>query len=263
VERKAKFIHQVMRGDVTSREIDDISEQTLSYAEMKALATGNPLIMEKAGVDNDVARLVRLRKAHEVDQRNVRWKLEGARDRIDKFSNRAALCAEAIMRRIDTSGDLFTMVVDGVTFTKRGEAGEALRDGLTAIERRGATGATHKVGHLGGFDLEALMDRQWNERAIEVRLAGTPFSKVFKPRDLYGLDAVGVVASFEHAVRGLDKMREDALADRRLAEADERSAAERAGQPFDMEQQLVGLQRRQLELEAKLADMDEDKENAA
>lgn len=63
VERKAGFIHQVMKGTSSVREIDDVGEQALSYAEIKALATGNPLIMEKAGVDNELARLTRLRQS--------------------------------------------------------------------------------------------------------------------------------------------------------------------------------------------------------
>nr|MDP9019533.1 helicase C-terminal domain-containing protein [Actinomycetota bacterium] len=67
-ERKAAFIHQVMAGDVAGREVDDVGDVALSYAEVKALATGNPLILEKAGVDNDVARLGRLRQAHDRDQ---------------------------------------------------------------------------------------------------------------------------------------------------------------------------------------------------
>ena len=57
VERKAGFIHQVIRGEVAGRAIDDVGDQALSFAEVKALATGNPLIMEQAGIESDLARL--------------------------------------------------------------------------------------------------------------------------------------------------------------------------------------------------------------
>src|SRR5207302_1965092 len=68
VERKAAFIAQVMHGGNVAREIDDIGDQALSYAEVKALAAGNPYIVEKAGVDAEIAKLTRLRAAHQRDQ---------------------------------------------------------------------------------------------------------------------------------------------------------------------------------------------------
>ena len=67
LERKSAFIRQVNNGNVDQREIDDIGEQTLSFAEVKALATGDPRIMEKAGVDADVAGLTRLERVWHND----------------------------------------------------------------------------------------------------------------------------------------------------------------------------------------------------
>jgi len=74
VERKAAFINQVTHGHVGGREVDDVGDQAISYAEVKALATGNPLIMEKAAVDSEIANLDRLATAHRADQ------TRGARD---------------------------------------------------------------------------------------------------------------------------------------------------------------------------------------
>ena len=78
VERKAAFINQVATGRAVDRDVDDIGDQALSYAEVKALATGNPLILEKASVDADVARLGRLRRAHLDDQHRLRRALDTA-----------------------------------------------------------------------------------------------------------------------------------------------------------------------------------------
>ena len=57
VENKQRFISQVMTSKAVSRSCEDIDEATLSYAEIKAVATGNPLIKEKMEIDNDVQRL--------------------------------------------------------------------------------------------------------------------------------------------------------------------------------------------------------------
>jgi len=66
LERKAGFIHQVTQGSVEAREIDDVGADALSFAQVKALATGDPLIMEQAGLDSDIARLKRLAGATAV-----------------------------------------------------------------------------------------------------------------------------------------------------------------------------------------------------
>jgi hypothetical protein len=77
LERKATFIAQATGGDVAGREADDIADTPLT-AEVKALATGNPLITEKAAVDAEVARPTRPRHAHTDEQRRLREALEAA-----------------------------------------------------------------------------------------------------------------------------------------------------------------------------------------
>jgi hypothetical protein len=57
LETKARFIAQVMKGDKGIRSLEDVELAALSYAEVKALASGNPLVIEKAGVDAEVAKL--------------------------------------------------------------------------------------------------------------------------------------------------------------------------------------------------------------
>lgn len=64
LETKAKFVAQVMSGDRSLRYIEDLAVAALSYSEVKALASGNPMVMEKAGVDSEVATLAALRSAH-------------------------------------------------------------------------------------------------------------------------------------------------------------------------------------------------------
>jgi hypothetical protein len=63
------------------RDVDDIGGQALSYAEVKALATGNPLILEKATVNAEVAKLTRLERAHRDDQHRLRRSVEAAERR--------------------------------------------------------------------------------------------------------------------------------------------------------------------------------------
>ncbi|MDZ7734559.1 MAG: DEAD/DEAH box helicase family protein [Acidimicrobiia bacterium] len=132
LERKAAFIAQVTRGDLPDRDVDDIADQALSFAEVKALATGDPLVLEKAGVDADVARLARLERAHHDDQHRLRQTRDTATQRADRCEQRATQLAAAIDRLTDTRGDRFAMTIEGTTHTKRTDAGARLRQLLTA-----------------------------------------------------------------------------------------------------------------------------------
>ncbi|MGH2626333.1 MAG: hypothetical protein ACRDHY_06750, partial [Anaerolineales bacterium] len=106
-----------MRGDVGAREIDDIGDQALSYAEVKALATGNPLIMERAGVAAEVAKLTRRRAAHHTDQARLVRTRDASRQRAALFRRTAAACEQALVSRVDTRGERFSATVAGRTYT--------------------------------------------------------------------------------------------------------------------------------------------------
>ena len=81
VERKAKFIAQVTRGRLDVRSIEDIGDQALSYTEVKALASGDPLILEHARVSNEVTRLERLERAWVKNREQLRYTLASAVER--------------------------------------------------------------------------------------------------------------------------------------------------------------------------------------
>jgi hypothetical protein len=127
LERKAAFIAQVTRGDLPDRDVDDIGDQALSFAEVKALATGDPLVLEKASVDADVARLTRLERSHHDDQHRLRRTLAAAQARAVRADERIGQLTAALDLLTDTHGDRFTMTVDGRDYTNRGDAGDALQ----------------------------------------------------------------------------------------------------------------------------------------
>src|SRR3546814_17038597 len=104
LERKAAFIAQVTRGDLPDRDVDDIGDQALSFAEVKALATGDPLVLEKAAVDADVARLARLQRAHHDDQQRLRRTLDSATRRAEASEHRA-VDREVVLGRLTAPRD--------------------------------------------------------------------------------------------------------------------------------------------------------------
>ena len=114
VERKARFIAQVMRGRLDVREIEDIGDAALSYNEVKALATGNPLLMEKAEADAELTRLERAERAHHRNHDALQHKVAQADQRIAALTALIGDIDAAISRRTDTRGDAFTMTIDGI-----------------------------------------------------------------------------------------------------------------------------------------------------
>jgi hypothetical protein len=84
-----------------------MASAALTYAEVKAIASGNPLVIEKAQVDAELIRMTRLRHAHAEEQYRIRTNMRYARDEVEKWTERLANLREDLKLRQDTSGDKF------------------------------------------------------------------------------------------------------------------------------------------------------------
>ena len=250
VERKAAFIHQVMRGNVTGREIDDIGEQALSYAEVKALATGNPLLMEKAGIDNEIARLTRLRRAHQQDRARLARTVEAAETRIARLAADIAECQAAIDRRVETKGDRFRMVIGDTTFDTRVEAGAELKRVLSLA--RSSIAADLDVGQLAGFRVVARVDQDRLGSTVQMRLSGSPVRLSLAREELERADPAGLVQRLEHRVRDIENVRDEATSELVRMRGESGLARSRLGAPFEHDGRLALLTGRQAEIDAAL-----------
>jgi hypothetical protein len=151
LETKAKFIAQVMSGDMTIRRIEDLDSAALTYAEVKAIASGNPLVIEKAKVDAELIRLTRLRSAHAEEQYRIRTNLRRSHEDAEAFTGRLTNLRQDIATRHDTSGDKFSIELDGQVLDNRGIAGELIVRRAEKIKSR--FGDDSRIGRFAGFDL--------------------------------------------------------------------------------------------------------------
>ena len=94
-----------MRGRLDVREIEDIGDTALSYSEVKALATGDPRILEKARIDAELTRLERLERSHGRNQRVLSGTISKAETDLPKLAAERQAVEDAITRRVDTSGE--------------------------------------------------------------------------------------------------------------------------------------------------------------
>lgn len=254
VERKATFIHQIMRGDVGAREIDDIGDQALSYAEVKALATGNPLIMERAGVAAEVAKLSRRRAAHNTDQARLVRTRDRAHQRSALFRRTAAACEQALATRVDTRGDHFSATVAGRTYTSRTDAAASLRDAaLDAARglRRGDRSVT-TLATIGGVSVDVCGIKDIFGTQVEFGVTGVAVDPIRMGLDELRETTTGLLTRLENRVHNLDRTGEDLLAGADDEEREAQQADERIGRPFEYEDRLAALVRRLEEIDAEL-----------
>ena len=129
LETKARFINQVMNGSVTVRQAEDLEGGALTYAEIKAIASGNPAVMEKVKVDTEVRKLAQLRASHMNQQHNIRWEVRNLPEQIERARKYHAGYVDDIATRDAHAEEDFAMTIGNHTFTgkdARTNAGTAL-----------------------------------------------------------------------------------------------------------------------------------------
>jgi hypothetical protein len=242
LETKAKFIAQVMSGDMTIRRLEDLDSAVLTYAEVKAIASGNPLVIEKAQVDAEFMRLTRLRSAHAEEQSRIRSNLRRSHEDADMFTARLTNLRQDITVRQDTSGDKFTIELDGQETNNRGVAGELI---LRRAERlKDLFGDDVPIGRFAGFDL-FLRPSFNNTFEVVVRGKNSYTARVTDT-------AQGTIRSLEATVQGFEERAAKLGAD--IADAHKRGKEldSKVGAPFEHEERYQHLSRRQSEIEEKL-----------
>jgi hypothetical protein len=241
LETKAKFIHQVMTGDTHIRHLEDIDSRALTYAEVKAIASGNPLVIEKASVDAEVTRLSRLRSQHGETQFRIRSDIRRLKEAIPMLNERIENLKLDMAQRTDTRGDAFQIILEKSVVKDRAIAGEL----LSRITRRVANANNQfEIGAFGGFQLFARSSL-WGK--VELVLNG---------KNHYALNVaetpLGMIRSLEYLVQNFEER--VAYNQRDLADSEKKCGEleTKIGQPFEHEAKLQSLAQRQQQLEDAL-----------
>ena len=215
-ERKARFIAAALGGDRSIRRLEDLGSQANQFAMAKAIASGDPRLMRKAGLEAEIARLERQHAAHFDDQHAVRRRIAEARSAIGRATQAIADTGEDLSRRIATRGEAFRMEVQGQTFAERKPAGAALLKFIRSVQFEGRKG-DWELGTIGGFPLklEARRYRQGADLEIHLLLARTGGEQEIRVED--DLTVMGLVSRLEYDLGRFEA--ELAEHRRRLAEA--------------------------------------------
>ena len=153
LERKQNFINQVMNGESVGRETEDTGEVTLSAAEVKALASGSPLIMEQVQLDTDIKKLESLYRAHLSSVRAAKERLVKDQGDIAILEKRLENGRSDVSSIKDTySEGKFSITIGKQKFTEKKDAGVALMAAATAKAKDEYT----TIGSFAGFDVRVI-----------------------------------------------------------------------------------------------------------
>src|SRR4029077_12536376 len=120
LETKARFIQQVMRGETSVRSAEDLESGALTYAEIKAIASGNPAVVEKIKIDTEIRKLDQLRAVHANQQRHIRWKIRDLPRQIAEAKQQLAhIEVDIATRNMNDPGE-FAMTVGDRVFSGKG-----------------------------------------------------------------------------------------------------------------------------------------------
>jgi len=256
VERKARFIAQVMKGRLDSREIEDIGDAALSYSEVKALASGDPLVLEKAEADNTLAGLERLRRAHTQSQTNLRHQVRTHTTQLGMLHAQIPPLQEAIAGRTPTKGELFVARVGATTYDERAAAAVAfahlIAPRLTQhIGRVPALVGT--VAEIGGFHAIAMVEETRQGNVASVTFTGCPARAVtYTARDLTD-PGPGLIIRLENSLAAMDRTLIDVHADITTTGQELARAQARVGAPFGKAEQLAAARTRRDEIAERMA----------
>ena len=245
LENKQKFISQIMTSKSPMRSCDDVDEQALSYAEVKALCAGDPRIREKMDLDVQVAKLKVLRS----DYQNQKYRLEDKMlkhypEEIQKAKNRIAALkndAQIADAHPQDKENFCGMTIKGMVFDEKKAAGERLM--LACKEMPNAD--MMLLGTYRGFELNIRFDSFKNEHQIVLR------GELSYPVPL-GDDPRGNIVRLDNAIGNFADRIADADAALDSLEQQKQAAEVEIAKPFAQEEELQTKSARLAELDALL-----------
>ncbi|MCR4622551.1 MAG: hypothetical protein K5663_10775 [Clostridiales bacterium] len=256
LENKQKFISQIMTSKSPVRACEDVDDTALSYAEIKALATGNPYIKEKMDLDVRVSKLKMLKAAHVSQQyrlesdiaRTYPTQIAAMQQRMQNLSADIET-AKPIMAQ---DKDHFVMTVSEKAYTERKDAGAALIKACTVTK---GLNTEIPVGEYGAFQLMGSYNLLTSQYLVTLHGQGNYSVEL-------GADPSGNITRINNALDALPKRLEEAMLKLENLQQQMENAKHEVGKPFPQEQELQEKTTRLGELNS-LLNMDEHSSEAA
>ena len=254
VEQKQKFISQIMTSKTPARTMEDIDEKALSYGEIKALATGNPLILEKTNLDSEISKLKLLRQNFMNQKYALQDKvLKHYPEEITRLNNKIAAMEEDTIKLQEYTKpnmDGFSpMIIDGKEYSEKADAGKKLLECTQLLKSM----EVREIGEYRGFKMEISFDSV--TRNIKLKLK----NKFSYTIDL-GVDAGGNIIRINNCLENIARdipLEREKLDNTKLQLENAKVESQKE---FPQEQELKDKQRKLDSINAELKINDDDHE---
>lgn len=242
VENKQKFISQIMTSKTPLRTAEDIDEVALSYAEIKALAAGNPLIIEKTDLDAQVSKLQLLKQSHLSEIYDLEDKVRKTYpNQIKGLENTISGYEKDIVVRDNNKKDIFEMTINGIKYNERAEAGEKIVEEC----RKMKSPYPVEIGEFCGFKIEISFNSFSREFIVDLK------SNLSHPT-LLGESNSGNVIRIENLLSNLETKLEGKKTELENVKIQYENAKNEIKRPFPREEELQEKTKRLNELNVLL-----------
>lgn len=251
IENKQKFISQIMTSKSPVRSCEDIDEAALSYAEIKALCAGNPLIKEKMDLDIEVARLKLLKANHQSTKYRLEDNLlkhfpesiERHKGYIKGFEQDLITLAEhtPTVPPGELPKDDFKITIKGDTLTDKDNAGAAILEACKEVKNSDPV----EIGSYKGFAMLLSYAAFGNEHTLTLKGAMSHTAKL-------GLDARGNLTRIDNALNGMQGRLQSVQKELENLHNQKAAAKVEVQKPFMQEQELKDKTARLVVLDRKL-----------
>ena len=196
IQTKSTFINQIMaNSNGGGRTAEDLDRDTLTYAEVKALASGNPLILEKFKVENELKQLYLSKSRYDKSHIELESKYNNEIPRQLKYQRQYLSGLEEDIKNVkDLSGDNFMMLVRDKIYPSRKDASTTLYESFSLLR----TGEETVLGQISGFDIVGTKDELWFKPIIYVKGVGK--YKV----EISNLDEIGNIYKIENMLKSFE-----------------------------------------------------------
>lgn len=237
LEKKQKFISQVMTSKTPARRCSDIDQEALTYSEIKALCTGDERIKEKLTLENRVKEL----SLYKTEYTNTKYELE---DKVSSYKGkREKLCNRIDSIKIDIEKSksiplnddntpVFKATIGGVEYTDRSEAAKALGVAVSSAKAEHNKGKALSIGDINGFSVE-IIDKGYFLSNIEATISGAAHYTVD-----FGISNFANLVKLEKSICSLDKLLQEQINELNKLDADYESAKIMLAKPFEFEDEL-------------------------
>ena len=250
VENKQRFISQVFTSKSPARVMQEIDDAVLSYNEIKALATGNPMIIEHANLETEVNKLKMLNASHlsqryELEDKILKYYPQEISRLNERISGYTADIAQRGENTPAKKEDFPPMQIHGTVYTEKAEAGKALIEACKQLTNSDPV----SIGSYRGFEMQLFYEAFSKEYRVALKGTLTHTASL-------GTDIHGNITRLDNALNGLETRLQEHRDRLENTTAQMEAAKADAAKPFPREQELQEKSKRLAEL-TKLLKMDE------